>query len=392
MFKIIKQSKKGQARLGKLKTAHGEIQTPFFLPIATKGAIKNVSPVEIKEIGAEIILANTYHLYLQPGYRLIKTAGGLHKFINWNGPILTDSGGFQVFSLGGGREGVGGEEGQRGGWRKNLVRVSDEGVEFKSYIDGSKHFLTPELAIEIQRIFGSDIMMILDQCLGWPCTKTEATEAMKRTLRWAERSKKYEVERMNYELRKDKPLIFGIVQGSIYKDLRIKCAKELVKMDFDGYAIGGLAVGEPRQKMFQVLDYTIPLLPKDKPRYLMGVGRPEEIVEAVKRGIDMFDCVIPTREARHGRIYLYQRGLRRISTRIKADKFYMVINITNSSFRNDFKILDPNCDCPVCKGGYSRAYLHHLFKIGEGLGLRLASLHNLRFYLRLMELIRNNCA
>lgn len=361
-----------------MKTIHGEIKMPFFMPIATKGAIKNISSFEMKEIGAEIILANTYHLFLQPGYKIIKKIGDLHRFINWRGPILTDSGGFQVFSLGAGKR----NNEKKAGWRKNLVRVSDRGVEFKSYIDGSKHFLTPELAIEIQRAFGSDITMVLDQCIGWPCSKSEAEEAVERTLKWAERSKKYEVGSMNYELGSGKPLVFGIVQGSIYKNLRIKCVKRLVEMNFDGYAIGGLAVGEPREKMLKALDYTVPLLPEDRPRYLMGVGRPEEIVEAVKRGIDMFDCVIPTREGRHGRIYIWKNNS------LKGNKFYKVINITNGSFRRDFKVLDPECDCPACRGGYTRAYLHHLFKIGEGLGLRLASLHNLRFYLKLMEIIR----
>jgi queuine tRNA-ribosyltransferase len=402
MLKIIKKSKISKARMGIFETPHGEIRTPFFMPIATKGAIKNVSMGEIDDLGAEIILANTYHLYLQPGHGLIKRAGGLHKFINWNKPILTDSGGFQVFSLG---------EGKRNnpnlnnpndpnncfhGWRENLVRVSDDGAEFKSYIDGSKHFFTPEKALEIQEAFDSDIAMVLDQCIGWPCTEEEAGHAVERTLKWAVKSHEYHANksRIATRINNSQQLLFGIVQGSIYKDLRIQCVKELVKLDFDGYAVGGLAVGEPRQRMYEVLDYTIPELPEDQPRYLMGVGRPEEIVEAVKRGIDMFDCVIPTREGRHGRLYVRNT---RITHELNAnmfankdDDFYSLINITNEQFKEDWGVIDPGCDCPACKNGYTRAYLHHLFKINEGLGLRLASLHNLRFYLRLMELIRES--
>jgi queuine tRNA-ribosyltransferase len=382
--------------MGILETPHGKIRTPFFMPIATKGAIKNVSAGEINDLGADIILANTYHLYLQPGHELIGRASGLHKFINWPKPILTDSGGFQVFSLGEGkREGENVEEKQHN-WRENLVRINDDGAEFKSYIDGSKHFLTPEKALEIQKAFGSDIAMVLDQCIGWPCTEEEAGQAVKRTLKWAGKSREYHANktRIATRINNSQQLLFGIVQGSVYKDLRINCAKKLVAMDFDGYAVGGLAVGEPREKMYDVLDYTIPELPEDKPRYLMGVGRPEEIVEAVKKGIDMFDCVIPTREGRHGRLYVWKTQIaHELNANTFANKdedFYSLINITNEPFKEDFTVLDLTCDCPACKNGYTRAYLHHLFKINEGLGLRLASLHNLRFYLRLMEKIKES--
>ncbi len=386
MFKINKQSKNNQARKGVLITKHGSIKTPCFMPIATKGAIKNVSVEEIEKLGAEIILANAYHLYLQPGTKILKQAGGLGTMINWNKPILTDSGGFQVFSLGSGR----GDKKAKASWRENLVRVTDQGVEFKSYLDGSKQFLTPESVIEIQEDLGSDILMVLDQCLGWPNSYEESKEAMERTLVWAKRS----ID--NFSRRsKNGSMLFGIVQGSVYQDLRILCAQKLVELGFDGYAIGGLAVGEPREKMMEVLNYTVTLLPQEKPRYLMGVGRPEEIIEAVKKGIDLFDCVIPTREGRHGRLYLWPNDPNLIIKRIlnaanSADQFYQVINITSEPFREDFSVLDPNCDCPICLRGYKRVYLHHLFKIEEGLGLRLASLHNLRFYLRLMELIRAN--
>ena len=336
MFKIIKQSNLSQARLGQLKTPHGTIETPFFMPIATKGSVKAAQAEDIKDLGAQILLANAYHLYLQPGLKIIKKFHGLHKFMNWNGPILTDSGGYQVFSL------------------SSLRKLTNRGVEFRSFLDGSKHFFTPEKVQQIQDIIGSDIKMVLDVCSPYPCTKKQAAKDLELTHHWAERSLK---------AHKTKSLLFAIVQGGIYKDLRIKSAEFLSQLDFDGYAIGGLAVGEPNSKMYKILDYLIDYLPKNKPRYLMGLGRPENILEAVKKGVDMFDCVIPTREARHGRLYFKNK----------------IININNSKFKTSKELIST---------GYSLGYLHHLFKAQEPLALRLATLHNLNFYLQLLYQIR----
>jgi queuine tRNA-ribosyltransferase len=348
-FKLIKKSKKSQARLGKLKTAHGVLTTPFFMPIATKAAVKNLTTTEIKELGSPILLSNTYHLYLTPGLEVMKAAGGLHKFMDWPGAILTDSGGFQVFSL------------------SKIRKILPGGVEFRSHLDGSKHLLTPKKVLEIQKIIGSDIAMVLDVCPPSTASHEKVAEAVATTTKWARMAEK--------EIKKQRSsqLHFAIIQGGVYQDLRLQSLHELTKLDFDGYAVGGLAVGETNEEMYQVLDYLTPEMPIDKPRYLMGVGTPENIIEAVRRGVDMFDCVIPTREARHGRLYC------RKGTALA----YETINITNSKFKNDFSPIN-NSNLKR----YSKAYLHHLFKTGEPLAMRLATLNNLDFYLRLMESLR----
>ncbi len=357
-----------------MKTTHGAIETPFFMPIATRAAVKNLTSDELKELNAQIVLGNTYHLFLQPGTEIIKKAGGLHKFMNWPGPILTDSGGYQVFSL--------------AQWRK----IENRGVEFKSEISGQKIVLTPEKAIKIQQDLGSDIIMVLDECTGWPCSKEEAREAVQRTTFWAKRSKAVRLKPLN---RNRKSLLFGIVQGSVYQDLRIKSVKEITGIGFDGYALGGLAVGEPISKAEEVIKKTVKGLPADKPRYLMGVGRPEQIIQAVKSGIDMFDCVIPTRNARHGLIYInpkfeYRKPKQILNSNFQnsKQKFYKEIRIINAKYKRDFKPLDAECQCYTCKN-FSRAYLRHLFITGEPLGQRLATIHNLAFYLGLMKRLRS---
>ncbi len=326
------------------------------MPIATKASVKAADSFDLENLGAEIILSNTYHLMLRPGMEVIKKAGGLHKFMNWRRPILTDSGGYQVFSLAGQR------------------KIKEDGVVFHSHIDGQKFFLTPELALKIQKDIGSDIVMVLDICAPYPCSRKEAEKSARLTTKWAEISKKQKMAKGQK--------VFGIVQGSIYKDLRKQSAEELIGLGFDGYAVGGLAVGEPRDKMMDILDYTVPVLPTDKPRYLMGVGQPEEIVEAVRRGIDMFDCVLPTRNARHGLLYVFI-GNKKLS----GNKFYKTLHITNEKFKKDFSPLDKKCSCLTCKN-YTRAYLRHLFAAGEPLALRLATIHNVNFYLELMRQIR----
>jgi len=358
MFKIINKSKKSYARIGKLKTKHGVINTPFFMPIATRAAIKSLTADEVKELGAEIILSNTYHLFLRPGDEIIKKAGDLHKFMKWSGPILTDSGGYQVFSL------------------SKFRKISDQGVEFRSEIDGKKIFLTPEKAIGIQKNLGSDIMMCLDECTGYGASKKKVKEAMERTSEWAERCK---VQSIKYKTNGN--LLFGIIQGGVFKDLRERSLEDLMNIEFDGYAVGGLAVGEPTKEMYKILDFLKDKLPKDKPHYLMGVGYPEQIVEAVKRGVDMFDCVIPTRHARHGDLFIWKNNS------LKG-KFYDTIAISKSKYVDDFQSLDKNCNCYTCKN-FTRAYLHHLYKTKEMLYYRLATIHNIKFYLDLMGKIRN---
>ncbi|MBT6691173.1 tRNA guanosine(34) transglycosylase Tgt [Candidatus Parcubacteria bacterium] len=358
MFKLKKQSKKSNSRLGVLSTAHGSIDTPFFMPIATKAAIKSMTVQEVKDLGAQIILSNTYHNYLKPGVDIIKKFGNLHNFMDSDLPLLTDSGGYQVFSL------------------ANLRKIKGDDIEFQSHIDGSKHILNPKKVVDIQVTLGSDIMMVLDECVGLPSTKKKATEALERTTRWAKISLEYKNKLNKKSADIKKQLMFAIVQGADFKDLRLRSAEELTAMEFDGFAVGGLAVGEPTKTMYQVLDYTVPALPEDKPRYLMGVGYPENIVEAVKRGIDMFDCVIPTREARHGKLYVRRKkGL--------GDGFYETINITNARFANDKTLLANGRF-----GKYSLAYMHHLFKTQETLGTRLATMNNISFYLDLMSDIR----
>ena len=366
MFKLIKKSKKSQARLGVLTTARGQVSTPFFMPIATKAALKNLLIDEVKDLGAQIVLSNTYHNYLRPGTAVIKKHGGLHQFMNCDLPILTDSGGYQVFSL------------------AKLRKLKKDQVEFQSHIDGSKHILTPKKVIDAQVALGSDIMMVLDECIALPATKAKAILALERTTRWAEQAFKYKAKLDKKRISAKggpasggkKQLLFGIIQGADFKDLRLRSIKEITKLNFNGFAIGGLAVGEPTKIMYQVLDYTVSELPEDKPRYLMGVGYPDNIIEAVKRGVDMFDCVIPTREARHGKLYLRKKaGL--------GKDFYKTINITNSKFANNKKPIN-NSNLK----DYSFAYLHHLFKTQEPLALRLATLNNLKFYLDLMSDIR----
>jgi queuine tRNA-ribosyltransferase len=376
-----------------LQTKSGRIRLPFFMPIATKGAVKNLTPEDLRSVGADIILGNTYHLWLRPGDKLIKKAGNLHRFMNWPEPILTDSGGFQVFSLGARAE---------KNFGKNGVKLTDRGVHFSDPIDGKKHFMSPEKSIEIQLNLGSDIIMVLDECPPFPCTHKEAEEAVKRTTEWAKRCKdyfttkvqsaKFKVQNNSLKLKNktvNRPLLFAIVQGSIYKDLRERSVKELVEIGFDGYAIGGVAVGEPRNTLKDILGWTILRLPAKSPKYLMGLGKPEEIVMAVEAGIDMFDCVIPTREGRHGRIFIRKSEVKSQKSKVKIKEslrknFYQAININNEKFAKDFKPLDPHCDCYVCQN-YTRAYLRHLFRTGEPLAMRLATIHNLKFYLDLMK-------
>lgn len=373
MFCILKKDKKTQARKGKLDTSHGVINTPFFMPIATKAAVKNITMDEARELGAEIILSNTYHLYLRPGNILIKKLGGLHSFMKWDGPILTDSGGYQVFSL------------------SKMRKMSEQGAMFKSHLDGSEHLLTPEKSMEIQLNLGSDIIMVLDECPAYPSSKEYIERSLELTTRWAKRCREYFFEKIKGN-GVDRPLLFGIVQGGVYKDLRRKSATQLLELDFDGYAIGGLAVGEPRKKMYDVLKWVVPVLPENKPHYLMGLGRPEEIVESVKKGIDMFDCVIPTREGRHGKLFIWNRKKinfsKKLSWKNLDGRFYDAIHITNAGFTNDNQPIDKHCDCYACQGNYSRAYLRHLFMTNEPLGMRLATIHNLKFYLDLMKIIR----
>lgn len=359
MFDLLKTSKKSQARLGILHTAHGQIQTPFFMPIATKAAIKSLEVSEVKELGAEIILSNTYHNYLRPGLSVIKKFGGLHQFMNCDLPILTDSGGYQVFSL------------------SKMRQIKGDDITFTSYLDGSKHILNPKKVIDIQVALGSDIMMVLDECVGLPAERQDIVNALVRTSRWAGQALEYKkkLEQKNRVVRKQ--LLFGIVQGGDQKDLRQRSAKEITSLAFNGYAIGGLAVGESSKTMYQMVKYTAPLLPKNKPRYLMGVGYPENIIEAVKYGVDMFDCVIPTREARHGKLYIWTSG------DVTKKSFYKTINITNAKFATDTSTINDQ----ILKN-YSKAYLHHLFKTQEPLALKLATMNNVHFYLELMKKIR----
>ena len=345
-YELIKTCKQTGARLGRLHTPHGVIETPIFMPVGTQATVKAMTPEELKEIGTQIILSNTYHLYMRPGHDLIERAGGLHKFMNWDKPILTDSGGFQVFSLG------------------PLRKIKEEGVEFRSHLDGSKHFLSPEKATEIQNALGSDIIMAFDECAPYPADRQYVKNSLERTTRWLERCKaahKYP----------EKQALFGIVQGGMYKELREQSAKEITAIDLPGYAIGGLSVGEPKDMMYEVLDYTVPLLPEDKPRYLMGVGSPDDLLEGVLRGIDMFDCVLPTRIARNGTAMTSQGK----------------VVVRNASYAEDFTSLDPECDCYTCKN-YTKAYLRHLIKCNEILGARLLTIHNLHFLLKMMENVR----
>jgi queuine tRNA-ribosyltransferase len=348
-FSVVAKDKNSKARFGYFKTDHGKVETPAFLPVGTQGTVKAVNQQLLEnEINAQIVLSNTYHLYLRPGTEILEKAGGLHNFMNWKKPLLTDSGGYQVFSL------------------ASLRKLKPDGVEFSSHLDGSKHFFTPEKVIQVQRSIGSDIMMALDECTPYPCDYDYAVKSTKLTSEWALLNKKaFENTNPLYD---QNQFLFGIIQGSVYKNLREKSAREIINLNFDGYAIGGLAVGEPIDEMYGITDFTTDLMPEDKPRYLMGVGRPENLLEAIERGIDMFDCVMPTRNARHA--ILFTSG--------------GVISIRNSQFKDDFDKIDDRCDCYTCTN-FSRAYLRHLFNAGEILALELASIHNLYFYIDLMS-------
>ncbi|MGD9015444.1 MAG: tRNA guanosine(34) transglycosylase Tgt [Candidatus Omnitrophota bacterium] len=347
MFKLVHQDINSKARLGQLSAAQGEILTPCFMPVGTQATVKTLSPLELQQAGAEVLLCNAYHLFLRPGIEVIKNAGGLHRFISWPGTILTDSGGYQIFSLA-------------------LFRhITDEGVEFQSHLDGSKSFLTPERVIKIQQELGADIIMPLDECAHYPCAKDYARVALERTLDWAKRSKAVLINQ------REQPLLFGIVQGATYQDLRKECIKKLLDIDFDGYAIGGVSVGEPEVLRYNIINLALDNLPKLKVRYLMGLGTPQDILQATEWGADLFDCVIPTRFGRNGTAFTH------------AGKLI----IRNAPYISDYQPLDSRCSCYTCQN-FSRAYLRHLFNCDEILGLRLVSLHNIHFYLELMRNIR----
>jgi queuine tRNA-ribosyltransferase len=341
-YKIIKTD--GNVRLGQIHTHRGIVNTPAFIPVGTGATVKAMSQDELRELGAEIILSNTYHLYLRPGHEVIKKLGGLHKFMNWDGPILTDSGGFQVYSL------------------SPLRKINDDGIMFKSHLDGSIHFITPEKVMEVQAALGSDISMALDECTPYPASREYTLNSLKLTTKWARRC---------LEAKGENQALFAIVQGGTYNDLRKQSAEELIKMDFDGYAIGGLSVGEPKELMYEIVNYTTPFLPQDKPRYLMGIGDLIDVLEAVSAGIDMFDCVMPTRNARNGTLFTSEGR----------------ISIKRKEFKTDPKPLDPTCECYTCQN-YSRAYLRYLFMNKEILSMRLNTLHNLHFYLNFFRKMR----
>jgi queuine tRNA-ribosyltransferase len=345
-FEIHHRSSTSSARAGVLSLPHGDVQTPFFMPVGTRAAVKAMSPDELKTLGYEMILSNTYHLFLRPGDEIVRELGGLHRFMNWDRPILTDSGGYQVFSL------------------SELRKISEEGVEFASPLDGSRAFLSPERAVAIQQNLGADVIMAFDECTPFPCERDQARESMELTLRWARRSR-------NAWTRRDTQSLFGIVQGSVFPELRAECARRLVELDLPGYAVGGLSVGEGKDAMLEALEAAIPQLPLDRPRYAMGVGTPEDFLECVERGVDMFDCVMPTRVARNGRVYV--TGGR--------------MNIRNAKYKSDPRPLDEKCACDCCRN-YSRAYLRHLHQCGEILAARLLTLHNLHFFQECMRQIR----
>lgn len=354
MLKLNIDSKdnNSKARAGWFETDHGKVETPIFMPVGTQGTVKAVDQNYLEhEIKAQIVLSNTYHLYLRPGMAILEAAGGLHKFMNWQKPILTDSGGYQVFSL------------------SDLRKLKSNGVEFRSHLDGSKHFFTPEKVIEIQRSIGSDIMMVLDECAPYPCDYDYAKKSVELTSNWAISNK--EAFEKSVPLYGHKQFQFGIIQGSIYKDLREKSASDLLKLDFDSYAIGGLAVGEPTEQMYELVDFTTDFMPQDRPRYLMGVGRPENILESIACGVDMFDCVMPTRNARNSNVFTWNGTL----------------SMRNAKYKDDFSPIDEKCNCYTCRN-YSRAYLRHLIIAEEILALQLATIHNLYFYLDLVRQAR----
>ncbi|WP_188453530.1 tRNA guanosine(34) transglycosylase Tgt [Virgibacillus oceani] len=345
-YELIKTCKQTGARLGKVHTPHGSFDTPMFMPVGTLATVKTMSPEELEDINAKIILSNTYHLWLRPGEDIIREAGGLHKFMNWDGAILTDSGGFQVFSL------------------SDMRKIKEEGVHFRNHLNGEKLFLSPEKAMQIQNALGSDIMMAFDECPPYPAAYDYMKASVERTSRWAERC-------LEAHARKDEQGLFGIVQGGEYEDLRKQSARDLTSMDFPGYAIGGLSVGEPKEIMNRVLEFTTPLLPDNKPRYLMGVGSPDSLIDGAMRGVDMFDCVLPTRIARNGTCMTSNGRL----------------VVRNAKYAHDFSPIDENCDCHVCKN-YTRSYIRHLIKCNETFGFRLTTYHNLYFLLKLMEQVR----
>lgn len=344
-FTVLKNDPNSKARLGRLVTAHGVIETPCFMPVGTQGTVKAMLPRDLKDLGCQILLGNTYHLYLRPGHELIRDLGGLHRFMAWDGPILTDSGGYQVFSLGA------------------MRKISEEGARFQSHLDGSSHLLTPEKAVEIQEALGSDIAMVLDECIPHDATRDYVRTSTERTVRWA--------ERCLGARSKLGQLMFGIIQGGLFEDLRRWCVDTMTPMQFDGFAVGGLGVGEGEEQLNRVGSFTAGLLPEERPRYLMGVGRPQDIVNAARAGFDMFDCVIPTRNARNGTLFTWQGK----------------VNIKRAEFAADARPLDETCDCYCC-GNFTRAYLRHLYMAGEILSAQLNSLHNLYFYHRLMDKCR----
>ena len=358
MFELVSQDPKSKARRGRLTTGHGVVNTPAFMPIGTQGTVKAVSPRELRELNAQIILGNTYHLFVRPGLEVIKQFGGLHQFMNWNGPILTDSGGYQIFSL------------------AKLRKITDDGVHFQNHVDGTPAFISPEIAMEIQATLGSDIAMVLDECPPWPCEREYAARSLEMTTRWAKRCKEW--REANAERRMedaDTPtrrhadtLLFGIVQGATYDDFRKESAQALVDIGFDGYAIGGVSVGEPEKEMMRAVEAAEPSLPADKPRYVMGLGTPPQLLEMIARGIDMFDCVLPTRLARNGTAFTAEGTL----------------NLKNAEFTMQKGPIEEGCGCPACSE-FSRAYIRHLVKAEEILGLRLITMHNLHFYLELMR-------
>jgi len=344
-FALLAQDRQSKARHGRLTTAHGAIETPAFMPVGTQGSVKAVSPRELRELNAQIILGNTYHLFVRPGIDVIKHFGGLHKFMNWDGPILTDSGGYQIFSL------------------AKLRKISEDGVQFQNHVDGRPAFISSEIAMEIQASLRSDIAMVLDECPPWPCERDYAAKSLEITTRWAKRCKEAP--------RQDRQLVFGIVQGATFEDLRREATEAIVAIGFDGYAIGGVSVGEPEEEMIRAVESSEPFLPKDKPRYAMGLGTPPQLLEMIARGMDMFDCVLPTRLARNGTAFTSTGTL----------------NLKNAEFTMDKRPIEKGCACPTCRE-FSRGYIRHLIKAEEILGLRLITLHNLHFYLELMRQAR----
>jgi queuine tRNA-ribosyltransferase len=361
IFELLATDRHSKARRGRLTSAHGEIDTPAFMPVGTQGSVKGVSPRELRELHAKIVLGNTYHLFVRPGLDVIKHFGGLHNFMNWNGPILTDSGGYQIFSL------------------AKLRKITEEGVEFQNHIDGARAFISPEIAMEIQLLLGSDIAMALDECVPYPCEYDYAAQSAEMTTRWAKRCKEWKEENaqrpmeasINYQPSTMNSLLFGIVQGGTFEDLRKQSAQAIVDLDFNGYAIGGVSVGEPENEMMRAVEWAEPLLPGNKPRYAMGLGTPPQLLELIARGMDMFDCVLPTRLARNGTAFTATG----------------TINLKNAEFILDKNPIEENCSCPACHQ-FSRGYIRHLIKAEEILGLRLITLHNLHFYLNLMNQAR----